>query len=156
MVRHVQPREDQIAHPNEDLAREATAALGRGDLDALQNQYFAEDIRWHSRLAGSSSSPGARPVSSCTTSLPTITTPSRSLRSALSARARSIRTTLSRSSTSKTAKRLRSGLIQLTPLRRKSSGRSAGRAARLWVPRDDHRPIGLTQRLINQGVIRGA
>jgi len=47
MVPHVDPREDQMTHPNVDLARQANAAFGRGDLDALQNQFFAEDIRWH-------------------------------------------------------------------------------------------------------------
>ena len=36
-----------MAHPNEDLLREGYAAFGRGDLDALQNQFFAEDISWH-------------------------------------------------------------------------------------------------------------
>ena len=36
-----------MAHPNEDLLREGYAAFGRGDLDALQNQFFAADIRWH-------------------------------------------------------------------------------------------------------------
>jgi len=36
-----------VAHPNEDLVREAFAAFGRGDLEALQRQYFAEDIRYH-------------------------------------------------------------------------------------------------------------
>jgi ketosteroid isomerase-like protein len=45
-----------MAHPNEVLVREAFAAFGRGDIDALQRQYFAEDIRWHfpgrSPLAG--------------------------------------------------------------------------------------------------------
>jgi ketosteroid isomerase-like protein len=45
-----------MAHPNEDLVREGFAALGRGDTDALRNQIFAEDIRWHvpgrSPLAG--------------------------------------------------------------------------------------------------------
>jgi ketosteroid isomerase-like protein len=35
-----------VTHPNESLGREANAAFGRGDLNALQN-YFAEDIRWH-------------------------------------------------------------------------------------------------------------
>jgi ketosteroid isomerase-like protein len=44
-----------VAHPNEVLLREANAALGRGDMDALR-QYWAEDIRWHmpgrSPLAG--------------------------------------------------------------------------------------------------------
>ena len=36
-----------MAHPNEDLVREAFAAFGRGDIDALQRQYFAPDICWH-------------------------------------------------------------------------------------------------------------
>ena len=36
-----------MAHPNEDLVREVFAAFGRGDIDALRNQYFAGDIRWH-------------------------------------------------------------------------------------------------------------
>jgi ketosteroid isomerase-like protein len=36
-----------MTHPNEDLVREAFAAFGRGDIDALQRQYFAPDIRWH-------------------------------------------------------------------------------------------------------------
>jgi uncharacterized protein len=34
-----------MAHPNEDLVRETFAASGRGDIDALRNQYFAESIR---------------------------------------------------------------------------------------------------------------
>ena len=45
-----------MAHPNEVLVREAYAAFGRGDMDALRSQYWAEDIRWHvpgrSLLAG--------------------------------------------------------------------------------------------------------
>ena len=36
-----------MAHPNEDLVREAFAAFGRGDIDALQRQYFDPGIRWH-------------------------------------------------------------------------------------------------------------
>ena len=44
-----------MAHPNEDLVREGFAAFGRGDLDALRDQYFAGDIRWHI--------PGRSPVS---------------------------------------------------------------------------------------------
>jgi uncharacterized protein len=36
-----------MAHPNEDLVREGYAAFGRGDIDALQNQFFAAGIRWH-------------------------------------------------------------------------------------------------------------
>jgi ketosteroid isomerase-like protein len=36
-----------MAHPNEDLVREGFAAFGRGDLDALQHQFLAEDIRYH-------------------------------------------------------------------------------------------------------------
>lgn len=45
-----------MAHPNEDLVREGFAAFSRGDMDALRDQYFASDIRWHipgrSPLAG--------------------------------------------------------------------------------------------------------
>lgn len=45
-----------MAHPNEDLVREAFAAFGRGDIEALQRQYLAPDICWHfpgrSALAG--------------------------------------------------------------------------------------------------------
>lgn len=45
-----------MAHANEDLVREAFAAFGRGDIDALQDEYFSPDIRWHfpgrSQLAG--------------------------------------------------------------------------------------------------------
>jgi uncharacterized protein len=49
-------REDQMAHSNADLVRDAIEAFQRGDLDALRHQYFAEDIRYHipgrSPLAG--------------------------------------------------------------------------------------------------------
>jgi ketosteroid isomerase-like protein len=38
--------------PNEDLVRAASAAFGRGDLGALQDQFFAENIVWH--VAGTS------------------------------------------------------------------------------------------------------
>jgi uncharacterized protein len=41
------PKEDQMAHPNEHLIRGGFAAFQKGDLDALQNQYFTDDIRWH-------------------------------------------------------------------------------------------------------------
>ena len=45
-----------MAHPHEDLVREAFAASGRGDIDALRNQYFAADMCLHypgrSPLAG--------------------------------------------------------------------------------------------------------
>ena len=45
-----------MTHPNADIAREGYAAFGRGDLDALGGQFFAEDIRYHfpgkSPLAG--------------------------------------------------------------------------------------------------------
>jgi uncharacterized protein len=40
-------REDQVAHSNADLVRDAIEAFQRGDLDALRHQYFAEDIRYH-------------------------------------------------------------------------------------------------------------
>ena len=36
-----------MAHPNEDLVREGFAAFGRGDIEALRDRYFADDIRWH-------------------------------------------------------------------------------------------------------------
>ncbi len=36
-----------MAHPNADLVRDAVGAFQRGDLDALQHQYFAEDISYH-------------------------------------------------------------------------------------------------------------
>jgi uncharacterized protein len=36
-----------MAHPNENLTREAFAAFERGDVDALRNKYFAEDICFH-------------------------------------------------------------------------------------------------------------
>jgi uncharacterized protein len=36
-----------MTQPNEDLVRAASAAFGRGDLAALQNQFFAENIVWH-------------------------------------------------------------------------------------------------------------
>jgi len=45
-----------MAHSNEDLVREAFAASGRGDIDALRNQYFSDGMRLHypgrSPLAG--------------------------------------------------------------------------------------------------------
>jgi ketosteroid isomerase-like protein len=45
-----------MTHPNEVLLREAFAAFMRGDLEALQTKYFAEDIRYHvagrSQIAG--------------------------------------------------------------------------------------------------------
>jgi uncharacterized protein len=47
MVQTVTQGEDQMAHPNENLLREGFAAFQKGDLEALQHQYFAEDIRWH-------------------------------------------------------------------------------------------------------------
>jgi uncharacterized protein len=36
-----------MAHPNEEMSRQAAAAFQRGDLDALRNTYLAADIRWH-------------------------------------------------------------------------------------------------------------
>jgi uncharacterized protein len=45
-----------MTHPNEVLLREAFAAFMRGDMEALQTKYFAEDIRYHvsgrSQIAG--------------------------------------------------------------------------------------------------------
>ena len=34
-----------MAHPNEDVVREGFAALGRGDMEALRKQFFADDVR---------------------------------------------------------------------------------------------------------------
>ena len=36
-----------MTHPNEDLVRDGIAAFARGDIAALQRDFFAEDIRWH-------------------------------------------------------------------------------------------------------------
>jgi uncharacterized protein len=36
-----------VTQPNESLARAASAAFGRGDLNALKDQYFDENIVWH-------------------------------------------------------------------------------------------------------------
>jgi ketosteroid isomerase-like protein len=36
-----------MAHPNEVLLRESFAALGRGDIDTVRSQYWAENIQWH-------------------------------------------------------------------------------------------------------------
>ncbi len=45
-----------MAHPNGDLVRVTFAATGRGDIDALRNQYWASEMRLHypgrSPLAG--------------------------------------------------------------------------------------------------------
>jgi ketosteroid isomerase-like protein len=52
-----------MAHPNEELMRGAFAAFMRGDMEALQNTYFAEDIRYHvagrSQVAGTYEGVGA-------------------------------------------------------------------------------------------------
>src|SRR5260370_39688822 len=40
-------REVQMTHPNEDLVRQANAAVGSGELGALQGQYLAEGVVWH-------------------------------------------------------------------------------------------------------------
>jgi uncharacterized protein len=36
-----------MAHPNEEVARQAAAAFQQGDLDALREKYLAADTRWH-------------------------------------------------------------------------------------------------------------
>jgi uncharacterized protein len=36
-----------VTQPNEDLVRQASAAFGGGDLSALRDQFFADDIVWH-------------------------------------------------------------------------------------------------------------
>jgi ketosteroid isomerase-like protein len=43
-----------MAHPNEERLREGYAAFQRGDMEALRNEYLAEDIVWHT--------PGRSPV----------------------------------------------------------------------------------------------
>jgi uncharacterized protein len=52
-----------MAHPNEELMRGAFAAFMRGDMEALQNTYFAEDVRYHvagrSQVAGDYEGVGA-------------------------------------------------------------------------------------------------
>jgi uncharacterized protein len=52
-----------MAHRNEELMRGAFAAFMRGDMEALQNTYFAEDIRYHvagrSQVAGTYEGVGA-------------------------------------------------------------------------------------------------
>src|SRR6058998_3349115 len=85
----------EMALPIEDLVREAFAALSRGELDWLQRQYLAQDIRCHfpgrapwpgttrtylrrwSSLARPSSSQAAHSVLRCAMSSPTTSTPSR-------------------------------------------------------------------------------
>jgi uncharacterized protein len=36
-----------MTQPNQDLVRAASAAFGSGDLGAVQDQFFTEDIVWH-------------------------------------------------------------------------------------------------------------
>lgn len=36
-----------MAHPNEDLIRRGFEAYGRGDIQALQTEFFSPDIVWH-------------------------------------------------------------------------------------------------------------
>ncbi|MGO8959663.1 MAG: nuclear transport factor 2 family protein [Streptosporangiaceae bacterium] len=36
-----------MTHPNEELLQQAFAAFQRGDMEALQTRYFADDIRYH-------------------------------------------------------------------------------------------------------------
>jgi uncharacterized protein len=36
-----------MTQPNQDVVRAASAAFGRGDTGALQDQFFAADIVWH-------------------------------------------------------------------------------------------------------------
>jgi ketosteroid isomerase-like protein len=36
-----------MTQPNVDIVRAASAAFGRGDLSALQEQFFADNIVWH-------------------------------------------------------------------------------------------------------------
>lgn len=41
-----------MTQPNQDLAQAASAAFGRGDLSALQDQFFAPDVIWHTAGTG--------------------------------------------------------------------------------------------------------
>jgi ketosteroid isomerase-like protein len=43
-------------HPNEELIRKGYEAFGKGDLDALRNELFDPNIKWH--VAGRSSVAG--------------------------------------------------------------------------------------------------
>lgn len=36
-----------MAHTSVDIVRDGYAAFARGDMDALQNRFFAPDITWH-------------------------------------------------------------------------------------------------------------
>jgi uncharacterized protein len=36
-----------MTQPNQDVVRAASAAFGRGDMDALKDQFFAPDVVWH-------------------------------------------------------------------------------------------------------------
>jgi uncharacterized protein len=36
-----------MTQPNQDVVQAASAAFSRGDMDALQDQFFAPDIVWH-------------------------------------------------------------------------------------------------------------
>jgi uncharacterized protein len=36
-----------MTQPNQDVVQAASAAFGRGDMGALQGQFFAPDIVWH-------------------------------------------------------------------------------------------------------------
>lgn len=36
-----------MTHPNVDIVREGFAAFARGDMDSLQNKFFAPDVTWH-------------------------------------------------------------------------------------------------------------
>src|SRR5207249_7254893 len=37
-----------MGHPNEERLRAGYDAFGRGDIEALRNEYFTEDAIWHS------------------------------------------------------------------------------------------------------------
>jgi ketosteroid isomerase-like protein len=44
-----------MAHPNEDLIRRGFEAFSKGDMDALRNEQFTSDVKYHA--------PGRSPVS---------------------------------------------------------------------------------------------
>jgi ketosteroid isomerase-like protein len=43
-----------VTQSNADLVRAASATFGRGDLGALRDQFFAENIVWHEAGTGPS------------------------------------------------------------------------------------------------------
>ena len=38
---------EEMAHPNEDRFRAGYKAFQAGDMEALRNEYFSQDVVWH-------------------------------------------------------------------------------------------------------------